>query len=74
MAEWTRSDSVEGNGYFWTNGEESAFEDTSEGVSRFYAWNGTIDEHDDAGHSHTMPTLDEAVDNLYAIVMGDVEP
>jgi hypothetical protein len=76
MNDWQRSDTNEGNGYFWENEAEgvSAFEDTSEGASRFYAWIGTPDDHDDAGHSHTMPTLDEAIANLDAIISGAIEP
>ena len=63
MNGWTRSDSIEGNGYFWTNGSEtiSAFEDSSEGHSQFYAWDGTTDDHDSANHSPVMATLAEAV-------------
>lgn len=73
---WTRSDTIEGNGYFWYDDETetSAFEDTSTGASRWYAWIGTPDEHDDAGHSATMPTLGDAVDNLDAIIRGEVQP
>lgn len=58
-----RSDTIEGNGYFWTNDDEtiSAFEDTSEGASRFYAWNGSTDDHDDAEQTDVYPTLDEAI-------------
>lgn len=76
MADWQGSDTVEGNGYFWENAEEgiSAFQDTSEGRSQWYAWEGTPDDHDDAGHSHTMPTLNAAVANLKAIINGDIEP
>lgn len=63
-----RSDTNEGNGYFWTNADEtvSAFEDTSEGASRFYAWIGPIDAHDTADQTDVFPTLDEAVAALDA--------
>lgn len=63
---WTRSDSIEGNGYFWTNGDEtiSAFEDTSEGHSQFYSWAGSIDDHDTAEQSAVFPTLDEAINEV----------
>lgn len=62
-ATWNRSDTIEGNGYFWTNGDEtvSAFEDTSEGYSQFYSWAGTIEDHDDAEHSDVFRSLDEAI-------------
>jgi hypothetical protein len=65
---------VTGNSYYWHNETDdvSAFEDTSEGL--WYAWAGTPDEHDDAGHSHALPTRDEAVENLYAIIEGTIEP
>lgn len=58
-----RSDTIEGNGYFWTNDDEtvSAFEDTSEGYSQFYAWSGDIDAHDTAEQTAVYTTLDEAV-------------
>lgn len=58
-----RSDSIEGNGYFWTSDDEtvSAFEDTSDGVSQFYAWAGSTDAHDTAEQTDVFPTLDEAV-------------
>ncbi len=67
-ATWTRSDSIEGNGYFWTNGDEtvSAFEDTSEGYSQWYAWSGSTDDHDRADHSAVFLTLDEAVNEVPA--------
>ena len=76
MSDWTRGDTIEGNGYMWQNEAEgiSAFEDTSEGYSQWYAWLGTTDDHDDAGHSHVLPTRDEAIANLYAIIAGDIEP
>lgn len=63
-----RSDTIEGNGYFWTNGDEtvSAFEGASEGASRFYAWIGSVDEHDEADQTDVYPTLDEAVAALDA--------
>lgn len=63
MSNWTRSDTVEGNGYFWTNDDEtvSAFEDTSEGTSRWYAWLGGIEAHDTATQTGVYPTRDEAV-------------
>jgi hypothetical protein len=63
MNEWTRSTTIEGNGYFWTNADEtiSAFEDTSEGASRWYAWRGGIDSHDTAEQTAVFPTRDEAV-------------
>lgn len=63
MSDWTRSDTIEGNGYFWENASEgiSAFEDTSEGASRWYAWRGDVDAHDTAEQTDVFPTLDEAV-------------
>jgi hypothetical protein len=63
MSEWTRSDTIEGNGYFWENSTAgiSAFEDTSEGTSVWYAWRGTVDDHDTATQTAVCPTLDEAV-------------
>jgi hypothetical protein len=63
MNGWTRSDTLEGNGYFWTNSDEtiSAFEDTSEGHSQFYAWQGNTDAHDTAEQTDIFPTLAEAV-------------
>lgn len=63
MSGWTRSDTISGNGYFWTNSDEtaSAFEDTSEGVSQFYAWAGDPDSHDTATQTAVHPTLAEAV-------------
>jgi hypothetical protein len=66
MSDWTRSDTIEGNGYFWTNDDEtiSAFEDTSDGFSEWYAWRGSVDDHDrEMGKSMTTlyPTRDEAV-------------
>lgn len=69
---WQRSDTIEGNGYFWENESEgiAAFEDTSEGASRWYAWLGTADDHDDAGHGRVCDTLDEATESVYAIVEG----
>lgn len=68
MNDWTRSDTIEGNGYFWENEAEriSAFEDTSEGTSQWYAWMGTTDDHDTATQSGVFPTLDEAVAALEA--------
>lgn len=76
MSDWQRSDTNEGNGYFWENVDEdiSAFEDTSEGASRWYAWVGTPDDHDDAGQSGVFPTRDEAVADLIDIIqhgLGD---
>lgn len=73
---WTRSDTTEGNGYFYHDDETdtSAFEDTSGGESRFYAWMGDQDSHDTADHSYVMPTLAAAVENLEAIIRGDIEP
>lgn len=70
MSDWQRSDTIEGNGYFWENAAEgiSAFEDTSEGTSQWYAWVGTPDDHDDAGQSGVFPTLDEAVADLFRII------
>jgi hypothetical protein len=61
-----RSDTNEGNGYFWTNDDEtiSAFEDTSEGASRFYAWIGSIDDHETADQTDVFPTLADAVSAL----------
>ncbi len=63
MNGWMRSDTIEGNGYFWTNDDEtlSAFEDTSEGYSQFYAWKGSHDRHDHAEQTAVFPTLAEAV-------------
>jgi hypothetical protein len=63
MSEWQRSDSNEGNGYFWENSSAgiSAFEDTSEGASRWYAWLGEVDDHDTAEQTGVYPTLDEAI-------------
>jgi len=63
MTSWQRSETLEGNGYYWTNSDEtiSVFEDTSEGTSQFYAWRGTIDDHDAAEQTSVYPTLVEAV-------------
>lgn len=63
MTNWNRSDTNEGNGYFWTNDDEtiSAFEDTSEGASQWYAWRGDIDDHDTAQQTAVFSTRDEAV-------------
>lgn len=73
---WQRSDTIEGNGYFWTNEAEgiAAFEDTSEGASRFYAWLGDADDHDNEGHGNVSDTLDGAADSLYAIIEGREQP
>ena len=62
-ATWSRSDSIEGNGYFWTNGDEtiSVFEDTSEGRSQFYSWAGSIDDHDTSEQSEVFLSMDEAI-------------
>ena len=61
--DWQRSDTIEGNGYFWENAAEgmSAFEDTSEDDSQWYAWMGTPDDHDTAEHSPVKSTLVQAV-------------
>lgn len=66
MSDWTRSDTNEGNGFFWQDEAEgiSAFEDTSEGASRWYAWYGTPDSHDTAEQTAVYPTRDEAVNAL----------
>lgn len=63
MSEWQRSDTIEGNGYFWENTSEgiSVFEDTSEGRSQWYAWRGTPDDHDTSEQTAVFPTLDEAI-------------
>lgn len=63
MYDWQRHDTINGNGYFWTNGDEtiSAFEDTSKGVSQWYAWLGEIDDHDTAQQTGVFSTRDEAV-------------
>ena len=47
----------------------SAWEELADGDG-----NRTPDDHDDAGHSHSMPTRGEAVANLYAIINGTIEP
>lgn len=63
MADWTRGDTNEGNGFMWENEDRgiSAFEDTSEGYSQWYAWRGTTDDHDNAEQTDVFPTRDEAV-------------
>jgi hypothetical protein len=65
MNDWQRSDTIEGNGYFWENTAEgmAAFEDTSEGegASRWYAWMGSVDDHDNAEHSPVRDSLVQAV-------------
>lgn len=63
MAGWTRGETTEGNGYMWENEEEgvSAFEDTSEGYSQWYAWRGDTFAHETAEHTDVYPTRDEAV-------------
>jgi hypothetical protein len=45
----------------------SAFEDTSEGYSQWYAWRGTHDDHDRAQPTGLYPTRDEAVAALNEI-------
>lgn len=69
---WTRSDTIEGNGHFWhdASSDTSAFEDTGEGSSRWYAWIGTPDDHDDAGHGPVRDTLADAVEGLDRIIEG----
>lgn len=69
---WTRSDTIEGNGYFWHDpaSDTSAFEDTSERSSRWYAWIGEPDDHDDAGHGPVRTSLVEAVGGLDRIIAG----
>lgn len=63
MSDWTRGDTADGNGYMWQNEDEgiSAFEDTSEGFSQWYAWKGTSWDHDTATQTGVYPTRDEAV-------------
>lgn len=63
MTTMNRSNTIEGNGYFWTSDDESisAFEDTSEGYSQFYAWKGSADDHDDAEQTAVFTTLEEAL-------------
>jgi hypothetical protein len=63
MSEWTSSDTIEGNGYYWYDADNdvSVFEDTSESTSRFYAWQGGIDSHDTSAQTAVYPTRDEAV-------------
>jgi hypothetical protein len=63
MNDWTRSDTIEGNGYYWYDADNdvSVFEDTSEGTSQFYAWRGQFDSHDTAQQTTVYPTFDEAV-------------
>lgn len=68
MNDWQRGDTTEGNGYTWENVAEgiSAFEDTSEGYSQWYAWRGTSWDHDAAEHTAVYPTRDEAIAELMA--------
>lgn len=63
MSEWQPGETAEGNGYMWENESAgiSAFQDTSEGHSQWYAWFGTTEDHDTADHTDVFPTLAEAV-------------